>query len=92
MKLKPQTELRILAAVLLAVAVPSLVGPIVIAPDVTKVLAMPWREVFASQFYHDHIAAMVSQTLFILLPCIGLLNGWVAWKLLAHAKKLQTIA
>ncbi len=88
MKMKPKTELRILAAVLLAVAGSLTVATVAVTPSVLTILRTPWQEMFASQFYHYHITAMIRNTVFILSPCIVALNTWVAWKVLSYAKRV----
>ncbi len=87
MKMKPRTELRILAAVLLALAGSLTVATVVLTPSVLTILHTPWQEMFTSQFYHYHITAMIRKTVFIIFPCIVAVNAWVAWKVLQYAKR-----
>jgi|SRR6516162_3761984 hypothetical protein len=78
MKMKPKTELPILAAVLLALAGILTIGTVVLMPNVLTILHTPWQRIFTSQFYHYHITAMIRNTVFILFPCIVAVNALVA--------------
>ena len=91
MKLKPKTELRFLAAVLLAVACMLTVGAIFIGPIMLKIIHRPWHEAFTSQFYHHHYMSILG-IFFAIFVCIAILNAWVAWKLIQYVKRIPDAA
>ena len=88
MKMTPKAELQVLAAVLLVVAAMLATFAFATMPGILRLLHAPWKEMFTSQFYQRHITAVIWQLVFIILPCIAILNLWVAWKLLRFAVKL----
>ena len=89
MSVTPKTELRVLAVLLLVVAFGLVIFTLMNAPDTLKLLHAPWQERFSSQYYHFQITDMIRQTVFIIFPCIALLNTYVAWKLLRRAKRIH---
>jgi hypothetical protein len=87
MKIKPKTELRVLAAMLLTVAAILAVGTVAITPSVLTILRTPWQKMFTTQFYHYHMTAIIRQTVFIISPCIVVINTLVAWWVFRCAKR-----
>jgi len=90
MKLKPKTEFRILAAVLLAVAFPMLAVTLAMLPAYHTFVQLPWQQSFRAQSDQRVFLLVFRELFFIAFPCVVALNCWVAWKILHHAKKLPT--
>src|SRR5262249_25449724 len=88
MKLQPKTQFRILAAVLLAVALPMLAVTLAMLPVYHTLAHLPWQQSFREQSDQRVFLLVFREIFFIAFPCIVALNAWVAWKILQHAKKL----
>jgi len=88
MKLKPKTEFRILAAVLLLVAFPLLAITIAMLPVYHTFAHLPWQQSFREQSDQRVFLLVFRELFFMAFPCVVALNGWVAW----HAKKLPVPA
>jgi cytochrome c oxidase assembly protein Cox11 len=92
MKLKPKTEFRILAAVLLAVAVSMLTVTFAMLPVYHTFAHLPWQRTFREQSDQRVFLLVFRELFFIAFPGVVALNGWVAWKILQHAQKLPISA
>ncbi len=88
MKLKPKTEFRILAAVLLAIALPMLVLTFVMVPVYHTFAHLPWQRMFRNEPDQRLFLTVFRELFFIVFPCVVALNTWVAWKILQYAKRL----
>ena len=80
MKLKPKTEFRILAAVLLAVAVPTLAVTFAMLPVYHTFAHLPWQRTFREQSDQRVFLLAFRQIIFIIFPCVVAINSWVACK------------
>jgi hypothetical protein len=89
MKRKPRTELTIVAIALLAVATALLVMVLMVIPAYRAIFNQPWHNQFSTQEAFHFYRSTHARVLFILFPCLAVLQICAAWKILSCARKLS---
>ena len=88
MKLSPKSQLKGVAAALLVAGVCCLVGCLFIARPLQQLFDLPWQKTFVSETDFRFYRTALRDIFYILLPGLGLIQVWAAWRILSCAKKI----